>query len=168
MVYPEGCKKAPGVVLSATGQGASDWIRAVADQAAAAGFIAIVPDVLSGLGHNGGDANDFPSATAVAEALDQLGPGEVARRTEAARDYAVALPSATGQSASLNFDSTGRTATVAVGKHTASFSGNTAVWPRAIAYLAKQTGDRPAGGVNPDVPEDHSTHIGMAMAQGRG
>jgi carboxymethylenebutenolidase len=168
IVYPQRSNKAPVVVLSATGQGASDWIRAVADQVAAEGFIAIVPDVLSGLGPNGGDANDFPSATAVADALERLGPREIARRTEAVRQYAIALPSATGQSASLNFDSIGRTATVAVGKHTASFSGNAEIWPRAIAYLTKETGDRPVGGVNPDVPEDHSAHIGMAMAQGRG
>lgn len=168
IVYPQRSNKAPVVVLSATGQGPSDWIRAVADQVAAEGFIAIVPDVLSGLGPHGGDANDFPSGTAVADALDRLGPREIARRTEAVRRYATALPSATGQSASLSFDSTGRTATVAVGKHAASFSGNTDAWPRAIAYLAKQTGDRPVGGVNPDLPEDHSAHIGMAMAQGRG
>jgi hypothetical protein len=37
-----------------------------------------------------------------------------------------------------------------------------------VSRLAKQTGDRPVGGVNPDAPEDHSAHIGMAMAQGRG
>src|SRR3984893_14217831 len=170
IVYPQRSNKAPVVVLSATGQGASDWIRAVADQVAAEGFIAIVPDVLSGLGPNGGDANDFSNATAVADVLERLGPREIARRTEAVRQYAIALPSATGQSASLNFDSNGegRTTTVSVGKHTASFLGNIEIWPRAIAYLAKQTGDRPAGGVNPDVPEDHSAHIGMAMAQGRG
>jgi carboxymethylenebutenolidase len=168
IVYPQRSNKAPVVVLSAAAQGASDWIRAVADQVAAEGFIAIVPDVLSGLGPNGGDANDFPNAAAVADALERLGPREIARRTEAVRQYAISLPSATGQSASLNFQSTGRTATVVVGGRSASFSGNTDIWPRAIAYLAKQTGDRPVGGVNPGVPEDHSAHIGMAMAQGRG
>src|ERR1700730_6713543 len=140
IVYPQRSNKAPVVVLSATVQGASDWIRAVADQVAAEGFIAIVPDVLSGLGPNGGDANDFPSATAVADALERLGPREIARRPQAVRQYAIALPSATGQSPSLNFDSIGRTATVAVGKHTASFSGNAEIWPRAIAYLTKETG----------------------------
>src|SRR5262245_14428767 len=45
IVYPERSDKAPAVVLSASKQGASDWIRAVADQAAAEGFIAVVPDV---------------------------------------------------------------------------------------------------------------------------
>src|SRR5947209_655365 len=50
IVYPERSDKAPAVVLSASKQGASDWIRAVADKAAAEGFIAIVPDVLSGVG----------------------------------------------------------------------------------------------------------------------
>src|SRR5579864_3508965 len=91
IVYPQRSNKAPVVVVTASGQGPSDWIRAVADQVAAEGFIAIVPDVLSGLGPSGGDANDFLSGTAVADALDRLGTREIARRTEAVRQYATAL-----------------------------------------------------------------------------
>ncbi len=164
IVYPQRSNKAPVVVVSATKQAASDWIRAAADQVAAEGFIAIVPDVLSGLAANGGDTNDFSNPAEVANALDRLGPQEIARRTEVVRQYAIELPSATGQSASLNFDSRDA-ATVTVGKRTSSFSGNAETWPQAIAYLVKQTGDHPALGANPDVPEDHSAHLGMAMAQ---
>ena len=96
IVYPERSDKAPVVVLSAGKQGASDWIRAVADQAAAEGFIAVVPDVLSGLGPHGGDSNDFANPDAVAAALDGMGSEEIVRRTSAVRDYAVALPAANG------------------------------------------------------------------------
>jgi carboxymethylenebutenolidase len=68
IVYPERSNKAPVVVVTATRQGASDWIRAVADQVAADGFIAIVPDVLSGLGPNGGDCRCLGQDDRVPEA----------------------------------------------------------------------------------------------------
>ena len=168
IVYPERSNKAPVVVVTAARQGASDWIRAVADQVAADGFIAIVPDVLSGLGPNGGDTNAFPSAQAVADALAQLGAAENERRTNAVREYALALPSANGRSASLNFDSTAGGAAVMASvarERAATFLGSGDTYARAVAFLTKQTGDRPVVGVNPDAPEDHSAHFGMAMAQ---
>src|SRR6202521_5399016 len=80
IVYPERSDNAPVVMVTANQQGASDWIRAVADQIAAEGFIAVVPDVLSGLGPFGGDTNSFASPEAVAAALDRLGRDETAHR----------------------------------------------------------------------------------------
>lgn len=44
VVFPEGRYTAPVVVITANDQGMSDWLRAVGDQAAADGFIAVVPD----------------------------------------------------------------------------------------------------------------------------
>jgi carboxymethylenebutenolidase len=168
IVYPDRSNKAPVVLVSASGQGASHWIRAVAVQVAADGFIAVVSDVLSGLGSNGGDTNAFPDGKAVAAALERLGPVEVARRTNAVREYAAALPSANGQITSLNFDASPIEASViapVAGNSVASFSVSGGAHPQAIAFLAEQTGDRPVRGMNPDVPEDHSAHIGMMMAQ---
>src|SRR5690242_18045749 len=85
IVYPERSNKAPVVILSAERQAASDWIRAVGDRVAAAGFIAVVPDVLSGLGPGGGDTDSFAASGAIAAALARLGEEEAARRAEAAR-----------------------------------------------------------------------------------
>jgi carboxymethylenebutenolidase len=177
IVYPERSNKAPVVVVSAARQSASEWIRAVADQVAADGFIAIVPDVLSGLGPNGGDTDAFPNAGAVANALERLGPAEIAQRVGVVREYALELPSANGQSASLHFDSPARrgsegayfgrieAAVEVPGAAHAVFSPGGDTYLQAIAFLFKQTGDRPAMGVNPDMPEDHSAHFGMMMAQ---
>ncbi len=162
-VYPERSDKAPVVVLSAGKQGASDWIRAVADQAAAEGFIAVVPDVLSGLGSHGGDSNDFANPGAVAAALDRMGRDEIARRTNAVRDYATVLPAANGKSASIDFSAAGVRAAAA--GHSASFKAGDAVWPQAVSFLVEQTGDKPMPGENLNVPEDHSMHIGMMMGQ---
>ncbi len=175
IVFPERSDRATALVVTAGKQGASDWIRAVADQAAAEGFIAIVPDVLSGLGPNGGDTNDFADPRAVATALDRLGRDEIARRTRAIRNYAVALPAANGKSASLEFDGgsantgdgsikVGVESPVA-GERLASFQMSQEAWARAVAFLLRQTGDKPLFGENPNIPEDHSAHFGMAMAQ---
>jgi carboxymethylenebutenolidase len=47
VVYPERRENAPVVVAVHDNQGMSNWIRAVADQLAADGFIAIAPDLLT-------------------------------------------------------------------------------------------------------------------------
>jgi carboxymethylenebutenolidase len=175
IVYPERSDKAPVVVLSADRQGASDWIRAVADHAAAEGFIAVVPDVLSGLGPNGGDTNAFANSGEVAAALDRMGRAEIIRRTSAVRDYTIALPAANGKSASLDFavggvsgSDSGVDAALDVrvaGGATVHLKPGRDAWPLAVAFVVKQTGDKPVFGNNPNVPEDHSAHFGMAMAQ---
>jgi carboxymethylenebutenolidase len=155
LVYPQRSDNAPVVVITAKNQGASDWIRAVSDQLAAEGFIAVVPDVLSGLGPNGGGTESFANNDAVATALQRLGRDEAARRAEAVRQYAVSLPAANGKSASFEF----------------SPGAGDDAWREAIAVLAKETGNNPVFGINPHMSadmmsgEDHSAHMMMAMAE---
>jgi carboxymethylenebutenolidase len=59
VVYPDRRDKAPVVVVIQEIFGLSDWIRGVADQLAADGFIAVAPDLLSGHGANGGDSSSL-------------------------------------------------------------------------------------------------------------
>jgi len=170
IVYSERSDNAPVVMVNANQQGASDWIRAVADQIAAEGFIAVVPDVLSGLGPFGGDTNSFENPEAVAAALDRLGRAEIHRRTNAVRDYALSVPAAANQAASLEFDAGQGRIQAAVenpmaGEPTAIFNLSPEAWPQAVAFLTRQTGNRPIAGTNPNLPEDHSAHIMMAMGQ---
>jgi carboxymethylenebutenolidase len=102
IVYPERADPAPVVVVIHEIYGLTDWIRSVADQLAADGFIAIAPDLLSGKAPGGGgsDAVDQQGATALIRTLDGA---EVNRRLQAAAEYATALPSASDQVASLGF-----------------------------------------------------------------
>src|SRR5712691_10423441 len=170
IVYPERSDNAPIVMVTANKQGASDWIRAVADQIAAEGFIAVVPDVLSGLGPFGGDTNSFASPDAVADALDRLGHDEITRRTNAVRDFALSVPAADKKTASLEFDAGDSRIQAAVenpvaAAHSATFKLTAEDWPHAVAFLTRQTGNKPVVGANPNVPEDHSAHIMMAMGQ---
>jgi carboxymethylenebutenolidase len=48
VTYPDRADKAAVVMITAPDQKMSDWLRAVADQMADEGFIAVVPDALSG------------------------------------------------------------------------------------------------------------------------
>src|SRR5438105_5386098 len=61
IVYPESKDKAPVVIVIHEIFGLSDWIRSVADQLAADGFIAIAPDLISGMGPNGGGTDSLAS-----------------------------------------------------------------------------------------------------------
>ena len=54
LVYPEVEEKASAVVVIHENRGLTDWVRGVADQLAELGYIAIAPDLLSGLGPGGG------------------------------------------------------------------------------------------------------------------
>ena len=103
VVHPERSDKAPVVVVIHEIFGLTDWVRAVADQLAADGFIAVAPDLLSGKGKGGGGTDGFPSRDDAVKAVSALSRDEVRARLDAVRRYAVALPSANGRSASIGF-----------------------------------------------------------------
>ena len=52
VVYPETKQKVPVIIVIHEIFGLSDWARSVADDLAAHGYIAIAPDLLSGMGPN--------------------------------------------------------------------------------------------------------------------
>jgi carboxymethylenebutenolidase len=103
VVYPERKDKAPVVLVIHEIFGLTDWIRGVADQLAAEGFVAVAPDLLSGKGPNGGGTDAFPGRDEVTKAVSGLPRGEVIARLQAARRYALALPAAGRKSASVGF-----------------------------------------------------------------
>jgi len=93
VVYPERSDPAPVVVVIHEIGGLSDWIRAVADELAARGFIAIAPDLLSGKGPGGGGTASF-DRQGIGPAIRDLDRGEINRRLRAAGEYGLALPAA--------------------------------------------------------------------------
>jgi carboxymethylenebutenolidase len=103
VVYPERKDKAPVVIVIHEIFGLSDWIRSVADQLAAEGFIAIAPDLLSGHGKDGGGTDSFDGRDAVTKAIRDLKPDEVNASLDAVRDFAIKLPAADGKSACIGF-----------------------------------------------------------------
>lgn len=103
VVFPERKEKAPVVLVIMEIYGASDWIRNVADQLAADGFIAVVPDLLTGKGPDGGGTDSFPARDAVVAAVRGLQPPEVMKMLDSVRAHAVKLPAANGKSATVGY-----------------------------------------------------------------
>lgn len=88
VVYPERKTKAPVVVVIHEIFGLSTWIRGVADQLAADGYIAVAPDLLTGK-----VAPDAPDSVKVA-AIRSLDPAVALRGVNAAGQYGMSLPAA--------------------------------------------------------------------------
>jgi carboxymethylenebutenolidase len=103
VVYPELSRKAPVVLLIHEIFGLTDWARSMADDIAAKGYIVIAPDLLSGLGPNGGDTSAFPDAQAAMKAVSGLDPATVTADLNATADYALKFPAANGKLAVVGF-----------------------------------------------------------------
>jgi carboxymethylenebutenolidase len=97
VVYPERRDNAPVVIVIMEIYGLSDWIRGVADQLAADGFIAVAPDLLSGMGPGGGGTAAYADRDAVVAGVRQLTPDEAMRRLDAVQAYARTIPAASGR-----------------------------------------------------------------------
>ena len=103
VVYPEVKQKAPVIVLIHEIFGLSDWAREMADELAAAGYIVIAPDLLSGVGPNGGGSSAFADQDATMKAVSMLDPAQVTGDLQAVADYGKKLPSANGKLAVVGF-----------------------------------------------------------------
>jgi carboxymethylenebutenolidase len=96
VVYPESKDKSPVVVIIHEIFGLSDWAQDLADQVAAAGYVAVVPDLLSGMAPNGGRTSDM-AQDKVTEAVSHLNPDQVTADLNSVADYAKKLPAANGK-----------------------------------------------------------------------
>src|SRR6266700_6558047 len=103
VVFPEVKDKATAVIVIHENKGLTDWVRGVADQVAEAGYIAVAPDMLSGLGPKKGNTDAFPSPDAATQVLYKLPPDQVTGDLNAAADYAVKLKSCNGKLAAAGF-----------------------------------------------------------------
>jgi len=92
VVYPERTTKAPVVIVVQEIYGLSSWIRSVADQLAADGFIAIAPDLLT-MKNLGADSDSALMALAPA-ATRSLNQADVQRQLDAIAQYGMSLPAA--------------------------------------------------------------------------
>src|SRR3954452_4183984 len=61
VAYPERSDKAPVIVVIHEIFGMTDWVENVADEFAEAGYIAVAPDLLSGMAPGGGRTKAFPA-----------------------------------------------------------------------------------------------------------
>lgn len=93
VVYPERPDKAPVVLVIHEIFGMTDWSNSVADHLASQGFIAVAPDMISGVE---GDGNAMTK-------VRMLPNDERVKRLNIAREYGMKLPAATGKVGSIGF-----------------------------------------------------------------
>jgi carboxymethylenebutenolidase len=101
VVYPEVKGKAPVVVLIHEIFGLSDWMKLMADEVAAKGYIVLAPDLVSGVGPNGGGTDALYATTGssdpVVKAVVALPADQVNADLDAVANYGKKLPSASGK-----------------------------------------------------------------------
>ena len=103
VVYPEVKEKAPVVIVIHEIFGLSNWARSMADDIAAAGYIAIAPDLLSGFGPDGGGSDKFADQDARVKAVSSLDAKVVTADLDATADYGKKLPASNGKLAVVGF-----------------------------------------------------------------
>jgi carboxymethylenebutenolidase len=97
VVYPEVKTKATAVVVIHEIFGLTDWVRSVADQLAEAGYIAIAPDLLSGMAPKGGGTSEFGGNDEVRKAITSLPAEQVTADLNAVAEYVGKLPACNGK-----------------------------------------------------------------------
>lgn len=96
IAYPESKEKRPVVLIIHEIFGLSDWAQELADEVAAAGYVAVAPDLLTGMAPGGGRTKDFPGDS-VTEAIGKLDPGQITADLNAAADFVLKLPASNGK-----------------------------------------------------------------------
>jgi carboxymethylenebutenolidase len=96
VVYPEVKNKATAVIVIHEIFGMSDWVQSLTDQLAEAGYIAIAPDLLSGMGPNGGGTSSM-ERQAIGAAIRDLPADQITADLNAAADYVAKLPASNGK-----------------------------------------------------------------------
>jgi len=100
VVYPEVKTKAPVVLVIHEIFGLTDWAKNLADELAAAGCIAVAPDLLSAPGK---DTSSYPDQGAAIKAISALPAAQIFADLDAAAEYAAKLPAGNGSLAVTGF-----------------------------------------------------------------
>lgn len=96
VVYPESKSKTAVILMIHEIFGQTDWVQEMADELAAAGYIVVAPDLLSGMGANNAGSKSFDQSGAMA-AVSHLPPDQVTADLNAVADYAKKLPASNGK-----------------------------------------------------------------------
>lgn len=103
VAYPENQQDSLAVIVIHENRGLTDWVRSFADQLAAAGYLAIAPDLLSGYDEKHARTSDFENSDAARDALYQLDPNQITSDLLAVQKYIAQVPSSNGKTAVIGF-----------------------------------------------------------------
>lgn len=103
VAYPEAKGPTPAVIVIHENKGLTDWVRLVADQLAEAGYLAVAPDLLSGMAPGGGGTKEFSDVSAATKAIYDLKPEQVTADLKAVADSTLKIPSCNGKLTAAGF-----------------------------------------------------------------
>lgn len=90
VAFPEVPKPVPAVIVIHENRGLTDWVKLAADEFAEAGYVALAPDLLSGMGPDGGGTDALGQGAM--KALYGLKPEQITTDLNAVFEYAKGLP----------------------------------------------------------------------------
>lgn len=102
IAFPEVKEKATAVVVIHEIFGLTDWVRGVTDQLAAEGYIAIAPDLLTGMGPKGEGSKELGSDGARG-VIGKLRPDQITGDLNACVEYCKTLPACNGKVVVIGF-----------------------------------------------------------------
>ncbi len=103
VAYPEREESTPAVIVIHENRGLTDWVRSAADQVAAAGYIAIAPDLLSEFDSEHERTSDFESSDAARSAIYELDGEQVIADLQAVQEHVAQMPASNGTTAVMGF-----------------------------------------------------------------
>ncbi len=103
VAYPEVAVKTPAVLVIHENRGLNDWARSFTDQVAAAGYLAIAPDLLSGFSEEFPETKAFPTSDDARSAIYELDPEQVTADLNAVVTHIARDPACTGQVSVIGF-----------------------------------------------------------------
>lgn len=103
VAYPERSGNAPVVIVIHENRGLDHWARSFADQMAAAGYLAIAPDLISGINPAYPKTSDFPTSDDARKAIYELKPENVTADLNSVFDYASKLIAGNGKVSVVGF-----------------------------------------------------------------
>ncbi len=103
VVFPEVSKEATVAIVIHENRGLTDWVRSFSDQLAAAGYIAVAPDMLSGFSLEYKKTSDFPSSDDARNAIYELTPEQVKNDLNAVQSYAEKMQAGNGKTVAIGF-----------------------------------------------------------------
>ncbi|MBN2612922.1 MAG: dienelactone hydrolase family protein [Bacteroidales bacterium] len=103
VAFPEVPGKTPVAIVIHENRGLTEWVRSFADQIAAAGFIAVAPDLLSDFAADKEKTSSFANSDDARNALYQLNPEQVTHDLDAIQEYAAKIKASNGKVVVIGF-----------------------------------------------------------------
>jgi carboxymethylenebutenolidase len=103
VAYPEVSEKALVAIVIHENRGLTDWVRSFADQLAAAGYIAIAPDLLSDFSETAKRTSDFATSDDARNALYELDQDQITLDLTAVQAYGKSLEAGNGKTVVMGF-----------------------------------------------------------------